>query len=87
MEAKMLIAKWGNSLAVRLPKALVEELGLKEGDEVRLVKSDADQPTLSIEKPKKHELLEKLRAYRGTFPADYKFDREEANRRGRWDDP
>jgi len=83
----MLISKWGNSLAVRLPKALIEELGLKEGDEVRLVKANDNQSTLTVEKPKKHELLEKLRAFRGTIPADYKFDREEANRRGRWDDP
>ena len=33
----MLVSKWGNSLAVRLPKALVEELGLKEGDELNVV--------------------------------------------------
>lgn len=83
----MLISRWGNSLAVRLPKALVEELGLKEGDEVRLVKANDKLSTLTVEKPKKHELLEKLRAFRGTIPAGYKFDREEANRRGRWDDP
>ena len=28
------IAKWGNSLAVRLPKAVVEDLGLAEGQSV-----------------------------------------------------
>ncbi len=28
----MLVSKWGNSLAVRLPKEVVEKLGLKEGD-------------------------------------------------------
>ena len=27
----MQVAKWGNSLAVRLPADLVRELGLKEG--------------------------------------------------------
>lgn len=26
------VAKWGNSLAVRLPRKLVKEMGLKEGD-------------------------------------------------------
>lgn len=26
------VAKWGNSLAIRLPAAVVEALGLKEGD-------------------------------------------------------
>ena len=29
----MLIAKWGNSLAVRLPAAVVEALELREGDD------------------------------------------------------
>jgi antitoxin MazE len=28
------IAKWGNSLAVRLPASVVEALRLKEGDEI-----------------------------------------------------
>ena len=26
-------SKWGNSLAIRLPAAIVEVLGLKEGDD------------------------------------------------------
>lgn len=26
------VAKWGNSLAVRLPRKMVKEMGLKEGD-------------------------------------------------------
>ena len=39
MESIMQVSKWGNSLAIRLPKALVEEMGLKEGDEVTLAKS------------------------------------------------
>ncbi len=29
----MPISKWGNSLAVRLPAAIVEALGLREGTE------------------------------------------------------
>ena len=30
----MQVARWGNSLAVRLPAKLVAELGLSEGDEI-----------------------------------------------------
>ena len=30
----MRVAKWGNSLAVRLPASVVEALGLQEGDEI-----------------------------------------------------
>ena len=33
----MQVSKWGNSLAVRLPRALVEALKLKEGDEISIV--------------------------------------------------
>lgn len=33
----MRVPKWGNSLAVRLPKALVDKLELKEGDELNVV--------------------------------------------------
>ena len=31
------ISKWGNSTALRIPKSVVEELGLKPGQEVDLV--------------------------------------------------
>jgi antitoxin MazE len=44
MKAK--IAKWGNSLAVRLPKALAEDLGLKAGGKVELSR---DGTRLTIE--------------------------------------
>lgn len=31
------ISKWGNSTALRIPKSIVDELGLKPGQEVDLV--------------------------------------------------
>jgi antitoxin MazE len=33
---KIQISKWGNSSAIRLPKAALDELGLKQGDTVDL---------------------------------------------------
>jgi antitoxin MazE len=33
-ESLMRVSKWGNSLAIRLPLAVVKELALKEGDQV-----------------------------------------------------
>ena len=36
----MQIAKWGNSLAIRLPKKLVAELQLKAGENVKYHKKD-----------------------------------------------
>lgn len=73
----MQVSKWGNSLAVRLPAKLVEELGLKEGDEVEV--RAAGSGTLEVSrKPSADELFDK---FRGTMPADFKFDRDEANER------
>jgi antitoxin MazE len=36
MAAKTQIARWGNSLAVRIPKHLADEAGLREGDDLVL---------------------------------------------------
>ena len=35
----MRVTKWGNSLGVRLPKRIVEELDLRAGDELRVVQT------------------------------------------------
>jgi antitoxin MazE len=40
MEAMMKVFKWGDDLAVQLPEALVDQLGLKEGDELNLVAAE-----------------------------------------------
>ncbi len=76
----MHVAKWGNSLAVRLPAAVVEALELREGDEVEVHVADARQFGIA-RKPGREELLERLRAFRGRLPADFRFDRDEANAR------
>ncbi len=76
----MLISKWGNSLAVRLPARVVEVLGLKEGDDIEIDVVGARQ--FVIEKtPGRADLLKRLRTYRGRLPADFKFDRLEAHER------
>lgn len=73
----MQVAKWGNSLAIRLPAAVVDVLGLKEGDDVEI--RVASERSLEVRrKPTNRELLVRLRKYRGTLPADFKFDRDEA---------
>lgn len=76
----MQVSRWGNSLAIRLPSKLVAELGLKEGDEVEIRPKEG---ALEIErKPSIDELYDRLKKFQGRLPADYKFDREEAHRRG-----
>jgi len=76
----MQVGKWGNSLAIRLPAAVVEALELKEGDEIEIHVADAQHFSVA-RKPDKAELLRRLRAFRGRLPADFKFDRDEANAR------
>lgn len=76
----MRVAKWGNSLALRLPAVVVEALKLKEGDEIEVHVADARR-LLVARKPGREELLKGLRRFRGLLPADFKFDRDEANAR------
>jgi antitoxin MazE len=81
----MQIAKWGNSLAVRLPAGLVQELELKVGDEiaVRAVKEGDAQLILAVERKRsRKEIIEDLAALRWPAPKGFKFDREDANARG-----
>jgi antitoxin MazE len=76
----MQIAKWGNSLAVRLPATVVKALNLKEGDDIEIRASDWRALDVA-RKPTQEELLQRLRSFRGQLPADFKFDRDEANGR------
>lgn len=76
----MLVAKWGNSLAVRLPAVVVEALELKEGDEIDIHIADAREFGIA-RKPGRAELLKRLRVFRGKLPSDFRFDRDEANGR------
>jgi antitoxin MazE len=76
----MRVAKWGNSLAIRLPASVVEALELKEGDqvEVRL----AGPRTFDINRDhSRDDALAWLRAAHWKLPSDWKFDRDEANAR------
>jgi antitoxin MazE len=76
----MQVAKWGNSLAVRLPSAVVDALKLKEGDDIEIHLIGAREFAVT-RKPGRAELLKRLRAFRGRLPADFKFDRDDANAR------
>ncbi len=76
----MQVAKWGNSLAIRLPAAVVEALELKAGDEIEIHVADARELAVA-RKPGREDLLKRLHAFRGRLPADFRFDRDEANAR------
>ncbi|SDW64639.1 AbrB/MazE/SpoVT family DNA-binding domain-containing protein [Nitrosomonas oligotropha] len=70
----MQVSKWGNSLAVRLPAAVVEVLDLKEGDDIEIHVTGSRNLEIS-KTPEAREILARLRKYRGKLPADFKFDR------------
>jgi antitoxin MazE len=73
------VSKWGNSLAVRLPRGLVKELDLREGDELDL--SRIGKRAIEVSKMSREEALASLRKYRGMLPKGFRFDRAEANAR------
>jgi antitoxin MazE len=77
----MRVAKWGNSLAVRLPRSVVEVLKLKEGDSIEIQVLDVRVFKIAKSLTRK-EILARLDKFRGRVPADFKFDRWEANSRG-----
>jgi antitoxin MazE len=76
----MQVSKWGNSLAIRLPASIVQALNLQEGDDIEVVIAD-DRLFGVRKKPNKEAILNKLKEFRGLIPADFKFDRDEANAR------
>ena len=80
----MKVAKWGNSLAIRLPAELAARLGIKEGDD--LTSEDLEDGFILKRLMTPDEAFANLRRLRGRLPADYKFDREWANSRDPNDD-
>jgi antitoxin MazE len=76
----MQVAKWGNSLAVRLPQALVEVLKLKEGDEVEITVAGMRKFEVGPDR-RREDALKRLRALKRPLPPGFKFDRDEANER------
>jgi antitoxin MazE len=80
MELVMQVAKWGNSLAIRIPAAVARALELRAGDEVE-IRIEGPREFAVSRKPSREDLLKRLRAMRGRLPADFVFDREEANER------
>ena len=76
----MQVSKWGNSLAVRLPKAVVDELGLTAGDRLEVVSATRERLTVARAESRQRA-IDRMRAHALAIPADYAFDRDEANTR------
>ena len=75
-EVQMQVAKWGNSLAVRLPAAVVEALDLKEGDDIEI--RIAGKREFEVDRDRtKERALSRLRRLRRPLPAGFSFSRED----------
>jgi antitoxin MazE len=76
----MRVAKWGNSLAIRIPAEVAQALELKEGDEVEV--RVAGSRSLGVSRDERFQrAMERIRSARWKLAPDWKFDREEANSR------
>jgi antitoxin MazE len=79
-ESAARVVKVGDELAVRLPADAIAKLALKEGDELEVREHDGH---LILErKSTADELFERVRQMPWRIPANYKFDRDDANARG-----
>lgn len=76
----MQVAKWGNSLAVRLPATVVEALDLKEGDQIEIRIAGEREFEVTRDRSK-DKALARLRRLRRPLPPGFTFSRDDANER------
>lgn len=76
----MQVAKWGNSLAVRLPKEVVDALKLKEGDDIEIIVA-GDRQFAVKRAMTREEAIAEIRRLAKPMPPGFKFNRDEANER------
>jgi antitoxin MazE len=76
----MQVSKWGNSLAVRLPAAVVDALNLKEGDDIEINVSGPREFEVARDQSRQ-KAIESLKRLAKPLPAGFKFDREELHER------
>lgn len=76
----MQVWRWGNSLAIRLPAAVVEALELKESDKIEI--QIAGRRNFKVARDRSREkALETIRRLSRPLLPGFSFDREEAHRR------
>jgi len=74
------VAKWGNSLAVRLPAAIVKAMDLKEGENIEI--RVAGKRDFEVSRDKSREwAIARLRKLQRPLPEGFVFDRDEIHER------
>jgi antitoxin MazE len=76
----MKFAKWGNSIAIRVPADVVARLGISPNEEAE-IKVTGDNSFEVTRDRRREEAIEKLRSMRFALPDDYVFNREELHER------
>lgn len=72
----MKFAKWGNSLAIRIPADVVAKLGISPDEEAQIRVTGEHSFEISRDRTRQ-EAIEKMRKLRFVVPDDYVFNRGE----------
>ena len=72
----MKLAKWGNSLAIRIPADVVAQLGIGPNEEVEIKVTGENSFEVTRDR-RRQEALEAIRKMAVPLPHGYKFNREE----------
>ena len=62
------VQSWGGSQGIRLPKKIIELMGIQVNDSVELL---ADRNKIIIQKPKKYDLKTLFAGYTGEKPEEF----------------
>ncbi|MEP7221083.1 MAG: AbrB/MazE/SpoVT family DNA-binding domain-containing protein [Novosphingobium sp.] len=78
------VAKWGNSLAIRIPSKMVKEMGLKEGDTIRRDLLDLRRVRTKMNREEALRILQEARDEfpKDLKPEDWKIDHNDPDMRG-----
>ena len=75
----MKLTRTPDGYVVQVPDDVVAALGLRDGDPVRVSRPSVIELTVSLED--RDNAIEEMKRLARPLPADYTFDREEANSR------
>ncbi len=76
----MKFAKWGNSIAVRIPAEVVAQLGISADEEAQIKVTGKNSFEVTRDR-RRQEAIEAMRKMRFVLPDDYVFNREELHER------
>lgn len=77
----MKFAKWGNSVAIRIPAEVVAKLGIAPDEEAQI--KITGEFTFEVSRDRRRlEAIERIRKLAKPLPTEYRFNREEIYDRG-----